>query len=117
MREVEDELFLLDSKTGRIHHMNATAAALWRMLATPVRVGELTRLFSDAFPERTRRTHKRLIKLILQELDENALLQSASDAGQDRSPDRVLASASERSGKKETGTGNDSGQEHDDGAP
>lgn len=75
-REVDSELFLLDRETARIHHLNATGAAVWRLVADPIPLSEIVRVFCEAFPELTPRVHKKRLKSILDELDENELLLS-----------------------------------------
>ena len=76
LREVGDEIFLIDLRNGRIHYLNATGAALWRLLADPLRLSALVRTFRDAFPTPTRRIQKKLIKRLLEELEDNDLLRT-----------------------------------------
>ena len=35
LREVEGQIFLIDEEGGKIHHLNETASAVWRLLETP----------------------------------------------------------------------------------
>ena len=70
-----DEIFLIDPRYGRIHHLNATGAALWRLLGDPLRLGEIVQTFSDAFPDSPRRVHKKRLKRILEDLDDSELLE------------------------------------------
>ncbi|HEX9903333.1 MAG TPA: PqqD family protein, partial [Propylenella sp.] len=69
------EIFLIDPRYGRIHHLNATGAALWRLLGDPLRLGEIVQTFSDAFPDSTRRVHKKRLKRILEDPDDSELLE------------------------------------------
>lgn len=74
LREVGDDIFLIDEVTGRIHHLNVTGAALWRLLAEPAKLSEIVRTFQQAFPDRTARILKKKLKPILEDLDDMDLL-------------------------------------------
>jgi len=74
LRELGDEAFLIDSRNGCIHHLNATGAALWRLLADPMPLSAIVRVFCHAFPSPTRRTQKKALKRLLDELEDNDLL-------------------------------------------
>lgn len=50
-KPVENELFLVNPRTGVIYQLNAIGAALWRLLAQPMELKEAVRLLQDAFPE------------------------------------------------------------------
>jgi hypothetical protein len=74
LREVGEDAFLIDSATGRIHHLNATGAALWRLLAEPTTLREMLDVFREAFPDRTRRVMKKKLKDVLEDFEDSDLL-------------------------------------------
>jgi hypothetical protein len=74
MREVGDDVFLIDQQTQSIHHLNETGAALWRLMADPIELREIVAVFGEAFPQKSRRLLKKSLKRILVDLDENGLL-------------------------------------------
>lgn len=41
VREVDDELLVLDTVRDRIHHLNGSAAAIWRLHAEGLRAEEI----------------------------------------------------------------------------
>ncbi|MCP5074252.1 MAG: PqqD family peptide modification chaperone [Rhodobacteraceae bacterium] len=45
------ESILASSRGVRIHHLNATAKAVWSMLETPAKIADLVRVFRTAFPD------------------------------------------------------------------
>lgn len=51
-RERGDQAFLTNAAESMIFNLNATGAAVWHALAQPMTFGELTGLFSVAFPDR-----------------------------------------------------------------
>ena len=48
--QIEQDLFLLDTKLNKIHSLNGTAAMVWEMLAEPVSQSDLVDDFAEAFP-------------------------------------------------------------------
>ena len=48
--QIEQDLFLLDTKLDKIHSLNGTAAAVWEMLADPVSQSDLVEDFAAAYP-------------------------------------------------------------------
>ncbi len=50
-REVGEAAFLVDPTTDSLYHLNATAAALWRLLAEPIDAGEAAEVLKAAFPD------------------------------------------------------------------
>ncbi len=50
-RTMANALFIADSKYEAVYRMNATSAALWRLLSTPMSIAEVMDVFSAAFPE------------------------------------------------------------------
>ena len=74
LREIGDDMFLIDSASERIHHLNLTGAALWRLLAEPLTLREIVEVFREAFPDQTRRLMKKKLKAILEDFADNDLL-------------------------------------------
>lgn len=54
MRERGGELFLTDPDDLAIHGLNATGAAVWRLIEDPVPFGEIVETFAAAFPDLAR---------------------------------------------------------------
>ncbi|MBJ3762632.1 PqqD family protein [Maribius pontilimi] len=50
-REVETDIFLIDEVGGAIHHLNRTAAALWRLIETPAPRKDVLRQFRYLYPD------------------------------------------------------------------
>ena len=55
MHERGGEVFLTDPEDMAIYSMNATGAALWRLIEDPIPFAEIVETFSAAFPDRSRR--------------------------------------------------------------
>ncbi len=72
---VDSEIFVLDPEKGRIHAMNTTAAALWRLLEEPATLAELVDDFAAAFPALSRTKLTREIEQGLASIKEKGLLQ------------------------------------------
>lgn len=72
---VDSEIFVLDPEKGRIHAMNTTAAALWRLLEEPATLAELVDDFAAAFPVVSRTKLTREIEQGLASIKEKGLLQ------------------------------------------
>lgn len=53
-REVGADLFLADQGPGKIHHLNATAAGIWRILEDSSDRATIVEIFGAAFPEQCR---------------------------------------------------------------
>jgi len=53
-RERDGQAFLTDAHETLIFNLNATGAAVWRMLGQPATFGEIADTFATAFPERGR---------------------------------------------------------------
>lgn len=51
LREVDEDIFLIDARQGRIHHLNQLGAAIWRQLDEPITFAELMSLLCAAFPD------------------------------------------------------------------
>lgn len=50
--EIDGDVFLVEPGTEEVFYLNAVAGGLWRALAEPMTLAELTALMRDAFPER-----------------------------------------------------------------
>ncbi len=48
---VDDDLFLVEPEGKEIYHLDATASGLWRALAEPSSLDELTDVFNQAFTD------------------------------------------------------------------
>ncbi len=75
---VDNEIFVLDPDKGRIHAMNPSAAALWRLLEEPATLAELVEDFAAAFPAVSRTKLQREIEQGLASIREKGLLQRVS---------------------------------------
>lgn len=53
-RQVDDALYLAETEGQAIFHLNATGAALWRLLAEPATRDDAVALFHQAFPDHDR---------------------------------------------------------------
>ena len=51
--EIDGDVFLVEPDTEEVFYLNAVAGGLWRALAEPMTLGELTSLMRSAFPDRT----------------------------------------------------------------
>ncbi len=49
VRDVDDEVLVLDMEANRIHQLNPTASFIWRQLAAPVSVDEVAASLVQAF--------------------------------------------------------------------
>ncbi len=74
VREVEAELFLIDEQGGRIHHLNATASAVWRMLDEPATSKAIIRQFRFLYPEEDAKHLKSAIRDLLRDLADRDIL-------------------------------------------
>jgi PqqD family protein of HPr-rel-A system len=78
---VDNEIFVLDPGKGRIHAMNASAAALWQLLEEPAALAELVEDFAAAFPAVSRTKLQRDIEQGLADIRDKGLLRRVSLAG------------------------------------
>jgi hypothetical protein len=53
-RRLGASLFLARSGAGAVQRLNATGAALWRLLAEPLAIAEAVEAFGTAFPRQPR---------------------------------------------------------------
>jgi Coenzyme PQQ synthesis protein D (PqqD) len=68
LRVVDDHGFLLDARQRRIHHLNPTALAVWRLMQDPQTIRGIGRVLKLAFPEVSERDIKRDTRLLVKEL-------------------------------------------------
>jgi hypothetical protein len=76
-RALGDALFLAHPTDGRIHRLNATGAALWRLLGTPTSAPDAVAAFRDAFPRTSRARLEREVRGLLEGLAEVDVVVSA----------------------------------------
>ncbi|EPX78954.1 PqqD family protein [Litoreibacter arenae] len=77
VRQLEGQIFLIDEEGGRIHHLNETASALWRLLDTPATRKEVVAEFRFLFPEEDPVRLKSAIKGLLRDLVETGILKKS----------------------------------------
>lgn len=53
-RQMDDTTFLADPDGEGIYHLNATGAAVWRLLVEPTSVADAVTLIAQAFPDADR---------------------------------------------------------------
>lgn len=78
-RKVDEDAFLIDPKSGTIHHLNQTGAAIWRQLAEPAGAGELLALLRAAFPEAPPARLKHDLDALLSALEAEKLIVAAPE--------------------------------------
>lgn len=77
-RLVDDEMFLIDGKGKTIYHLNATSAALWRLMAEPATMKGIVRTLRQAFPDIPEEKITRDVRSLLADLKSRGLVQEAS---------------------------------------
>ena len=50
-RELDDVVFLASPDGKAVYHLNATGAAVWRLMAEPTSISQATDLLHQAFPD------------------------------------------------------------------
>ena len=80
VRQVDEDVFLSDPDTGTVHHIDAIAMAIWRLLAEPQSVPEIATLLQEAFPETNRTTISRDLDDLIHDLLKNELIEEADPA-------------------------------------
>jgi len=50
-REVDDAVFLVQTGDQSMFHLNALGGAVWRLLAHPTTIGEMSGVLATAFPD------------------------------------------------------------------
>lgn len=74
VRNVDDQLFLIDERRGKIHHLNETASAIWRLLDVPHTANEVINTFRFLFPEEDARQMKQALRSSLHNLVDTTVL-------------------------------------------
>lgn len=62
VRELDGEIFILDERDKRIHHLNITASAIWRFLETPASVNQVLAVFRQIYPNEDQTMLKKLLR-------------------------------------------------------
>lgn len=62
IRELDNELFIIDEQGKRIHHLNITASAIWRFLDTPASANEVIVIFRHLYPDADQTMLKKSIR-------------------------------------------------------
>lgn len=73
-KQVDGELFLVNSETQAIHHLDKLGAALWSLLDSRTSVAELVRMVQQAFPEISKEQIQKDLKALMSDLIANRLL-------------------------------------------
>lgn len=77
-RLVDDEMFLIDRSGEAIYHLNATSAALWRLMAEPATLKGIVRTLRRAFPDIPAEKITRDVQSLLADLKSRGLIQEES---------------------------------------
>ncbi|MEC9346023.1 MAG: HPr-rel-A system PqqD family peptide chaperone [Pseudomonadota bacterium] len=72
-----NDLFLVDPASGEIHHLDATAIALWTLLAEPRDEAEIVATFAAAFPDQPVETLQSDLRLALHAMRDGGLIEIA----------------------------------------
>ena len=72
-----DDLFLVDPASGEIHHLDATAIALWTLLADPRDEAEIVATFAAAFPGQPVETLRADLRRALDAMLDGGLVETA----------------------------------------
>ncbi|MCP5088272.1 MAG: PqqD family peptide modification chaperone [Rhodobacteraceae bacterium] len=78
----QQESILASTRGARIHHVNATAKAIWSMLETPATTADLVRLFRDAFPDEPAAKLTKDLEQSIAEFARQGLLERVNDEPQ-----------------------------------
>jgi len=74
LHRVDGDGFLVDPRSDSIYHLNAVAAALWRLLGESTTVAEAADILQQAFPEVDARQIRRDVRALLTDLLANGLI-------------------------------------------
>lgn len=74
VRPVDNDLFLINEEYGQIHHLNQTAAGVWRFLEAPAAVNDIVDVFSTLFPDTSKTDMKAAIRSLVKDLIEKEIL-------------------------------------------
>ena len=81
LRSVDGELFLADAEGWGIHHLNATGAGVWKLLARPICAAEVIEVFQSAFPTADRLAMERDVEALFAALYAEGFIVEAVEAG------------------------------------
>ncbi len=73
-REIDDAVFLVNPDNEAIYHLNATGAALWRLLAEPTSAQEAATVLHEAFPEVGKEQIENDVGKIIGDFEKNGLV-------------------------------------------
>ena len=65
IRDLDGEIFILDERNNRIHHLNITASAIWRYLEIPASSKEVIAVFRSLYPDEDQHQLKKSIRTSL----------------------------------------------------
>ena len=71
---IDGDVFLVEPDTEEVFYLNAVAGGLWRVLAEPMALAELTALMRSAFPEREEAEVDADVAATIEELTRRRLL-------------------------------------------
>lgn len=74
LREVDDAVFLVGPRNDGVFHLNATGAAVWRLLAEPVSVTEAAQILADAFPDVAVEQLRKDVEILIGDLEARGFL-------------------------------------------
>ena len=73
-RDLGDAVFLVNSESESIYHLNAAGAALWRLLAEPTGVAQAAADLHTAFPDVPRERVEADVRNLIADFLENGLI-------------------------------------------
>jgi hypothetical protein len=74
VRDVDNQLFVIDEPGGQIHHLNETASAIWRLLEEPQSANDIIRTFRFLYPDENAAHIKRGLRDALSDLSDRDVL-------------------------------------------
>ena len=80
MEELNDELIFFNPATGGSHHLNGTAALIWRLIEQGHSQDEIINLIAEAYPDADVAAD---IKTVFEQLLESGLIYQTSEGSDD----------------------------------
>jgi hypothetical protein len=74
LRIVDGEAFLLHRGMNSICHVNVTALAVWRALASPQSADSISSMLKLAYPQHHMATLRKHCRAVLREFEDNSLI-------------------------------------------
>lgn len=71
---IDNEIFLVKAGSDDVFHLDATGAALWRLLADPLTAAAATAVFAAAFPDIPAERLERDVAALLADLSARGLV-------------------------------------------